>query len=167
MAEFPFTTNSNSERAERDTFTFLFLLTHRLEYITDKFLQADQLTTKQLLTLLVIESAFDWRGPNYKPSLSDVADQMSTSHQNIRQIVKQLETKDFLKTTRDPLDKRILRMRLTYKGQKFLENKIQAFMEHLRKLFRALSSENMDAYYKTTWTLVEATSRLYDEAKTG
>jgi len=153
------------QRTKRDTFTLLFLLTHRMEYITDKHLQHEGLTTKQLLTLLIIGSAFDWRGPNYKPSLSDVADQMSTSHQNIRQITRQLEAKGFIKTTKDPHDKRILRLRITQHGQYFFDTKAEMYLARIIKLFGAISTENMLSYYKTTWTLVEATTRLYEEAK--
>ncbi|MBY8998651.1 MAG: hypothetical protein KGD60_13055, partial [Candidatus Thorarchaeota archaeon] len=59
-----------------DAFAMVFLLSQRFEYITNKVLEPDGLTTKQFLTIAVIERGFD-----PPPSISQVGDYLSTSHQ--------------------------------------------------------------------------------------
>ena len=66
---------------------------------------------------------------------------------------------------KDTHDKRILRLRITQQGQYFLDTKAGTYLNRIIKLFGALSTENVMSYYKTTWALVEATTRLYEEAK--
>ena len=73
--------------------------------------------------------------------------------------------KGYIKTMKDTHDKRILRLRITQQGQYFLDTKAGTYLNRIIKLFGALSTENVMSYYKTTWALVEATTRLYEEAK--
>lgn len=54
------------------------------------------------------EKAFD-----HYPSIQEVADVLSTTHQNAKQLATQLESRGFLKIERDNDNRRILRLRVT------------------------------------------------------
>ena len=84
-----------------DSFPLLLFLSRRLEYIADSELKKDDLTTKQYLTVVVIETLYD-----HSPSISELAQSLSTTHQNIKQIALQLQKKGFIKIERDENDKR-------------------------------------------------------------
>ena len=79
-----------------DSFGYIFLLSRRFEYITDQVLVKDDLTTKQLLALIAIEEGFETL-----PSITQLAEVLSTTHQNIKKIALQLEKKGFVEIIKD------------------------------------------------------------------
>lgn len=83
--------NEKTKRKIFDIFGKIFLLCHRMEYIADKELKKDNLTARQWLLIATIEKLFE-----YPPAINEVADKLSTSHQNVKQIANQLEKKDSL-----------------------------------------------------------------------
>jgi hypothetical protein len=78
----------------------LIHLNHRLEYIMDRTLEADDLTCKQWLTIAMIESFSE------APTIKMVAARMGTTRQNISPIGRHLERKGFITMERDPSDRR-------------------------------------------------------------
>jgi len=68
-----------------------FIVEQRWRYIIEKELEPDGITAKQWLMLIVIGNAF--RSP---PSIQEVADAMSTTHQNVKQIAASMERRGFM-----------------------------------------------------------------------
>ncbi|HII83756.1 MAG TPA: MarR family transcriptional regulator, partial [Methanobacterium subterraneum] len=81
-----------SERLEMEKYILivLFLIQQRWGYIIGKDLADDQITTKQWLMMIVMANAF--RNP---PSMQEVADALSTTHQNVKQLATRLEARGF------------------------------------------------------------------------
>jgi len=133
----------------------IFLMSRKLEYVVDKELAGDNLTTKQFLTIAVIEKMF---GNDYPPSVNQVAEKLSTSHQNVKQIVDQLEKKGFLISERDEKDKRILRLKLTEKNRIFWESRAKRSEEFVMSLFSSFSEREIEEFYFLTRKLLSVLS---------
>lgn len=87
-------------------FRALVLLGERLHYLMDERLRADGLTTKQA-ALLTVVIALD------RPTLTEAAAALRTSHQNVAQLVAPLKRKGFLHVEADPADRRRRRLAAT------------------------------------------------------
>lgn len=143
-----------------DAFAMVFLLSQRFEYITNKVLEPDGLTTKQFLTIAVIERGFD-----PPPSISQVGDYLSTSHQNVKQIAEQLQRKGFIKIEKDPNDGRRLLLKVTKKNREYWDSKAPEHVVEVKKLFDSLTQEEIDMFYTLVAKLIEGTSKVYRDAR--
>ena len=123
-----------------DVFTKIFLLSLRLENIGNRTLKKDQLTIKQFLLIASIES-FD-----KPPSIKEVADMVSTSHQNVKEIADRLERRGFIKIERDKKDKRILRLKTTEKNARYWESRLDEHEDVIFSLFNPFTDKEIHAF---------------------
>jgi len=143
-----------------DSFGYLFLLSRRFEYITDRVLKRDGLTTKQLLVLIGIGSGF-----TEPPSVSQVAEFLSTSHQNVKQIATQLERREFIKMVRDENDKRRWLLTLTQKNQEFWNSRFPEHSAAMISLFGSLNPDEIQQFYRLIVKLVEGSEEVYRQSR--
>lgn len=120
-------------------FGSIFLLANRLQVIGDQYLGRDEITTKQWF-LNVMISQF---GDN-PPTLSEVAELMGSSRQNVKQLALKLEEKGFLNIQKDNQDARALRLKLTDKSREFWDKRQEQDDEYIEGLFKDLSPEEID-----------------------
>lgn len=127
----------------------VFLIANKLQTIGDEFL--GEVTTKQWFLCVVIDEFF--QGVN--PSLSEVADKMGTSRQNVKQIALKLEKIGFLEINKDEKDSRILRLRLTESCRKYWESRGDKDEKFLKFIFNSMEPEeliqmfnSLDKFYK-------------------
>lgn len=127
----------------------IFLISNKLQTIGDEFL--GEVTTKQWFLIVIIGEFFK----DSDPSLSELADKMGTSRQNIKQLALKLEKKGFIEINKDKNDSRILRLRITDSCKQYWANrssKDEDFIEFIFKgmeveeLFQLLTS--LDKFYK-------------------
>ncbi|MHA1769531.1 MAG: MarR family winged helix-turn-helix transcriptional regulator [Candidatus Thorarchaeota archaeon] len=153
-----------SEEADQimtDTFGRIFLLSRRFEYVTDHVLRKDNLTTKQLLANIAVTVAFD-----HPPTLGEVAEVLGTSHQNAKQLVRQLEKKGFVVIERDSEDKRRLRLRGTKVAEEYWKSRSAEHLNTIRSLFSSLTNQELRAFNRTVRKLLEKTEEVYRSART-
>jgi len=139
-----------------DSFGYLFLLCRRFEYITDSILKEDGLTTKQLLVLIGIGSGF-----TEPPSVSQVAELLSTGHQNVKAIANKLEERGFVKMVRDKKDKRKWLLTLTSKNQEFWNSRFQKHSAAMLSLFESLTPSEVQQFQSFLQKLIEGTEEVY------
>jgi DNA-binding MarR family transcriptional regulator len=120
-------------------FGSLFLIANKLQVIGDQYMGKDGMTTKQWF-LTVMISQF---GDN-PPTLSEVADLMGSSRQNVKQLALKLEEKEFLKIEKDEQDARALRLKLTEKSKEFWEEREDKDSEFIKNLFEDFSQEEVE-----------------------
>ncbi len=120
-------------------FGMLFLLSNKLEALGNNFL--GELTTKQWFFMLILMNFF-----KEPPTLSELALEMGTSHQNAKQIAIKLEEKGFLVVKKDTKDKRVLRLTPTNKIEKYV--KLRKDKDHffIEKFFNVLTKEEVNIY---------------------
>jgi DNA-binding MarR family transcriptional regulator len=96
-------------------------------------------------------------------SSAQLSRRFSMTPQSMNELVKVLETKKLLKKTVDPAHKRILRLSLTPKGKKMLQdcNSALDIMESF--LLQALSATETDNLRKTIGKILDS-SRMDDDA---
>ncbi|MCC5423373.1 MarR family transcriptional regulator [Clostridium botulinum] len=129
-------------------FGMLFLLSNKLEALGNNFL--GELTTKQWFFMLILMNFF--KGP---PTLSELALEMGTSHQNAKQIAIKLEEKGFLVVKKDTKDKRVLRLTPTNKIEKYV--KLRKDKDHffIEKFFNVLTKEEVKNIYGSFTKLLD------------
>lgn len=138
----------------------IFLLGRRLEYIVDKELAKDNLTTKQFLMIAVIEKMFE-----RPPSIKEVADALGSTHQNIKQMANQLEKRGFLRIERDQRDRRVLRLKVTEKNRAYWDSRAEDHQRFILEIFGGLDEEGVRSLHTQTMRLLGSIDVLFDQAK--
>ncbi|MFZ5989330.1 MAG: MarR family winged helix-turn-helix transcriptional regulator [Bacillota bacterium] len=136
-------------------FGSLFLLANKLQVIGDQYLGRDGMTTKQWFLSVMISQFHD--GP---PTLSEVAELMGTSRQNVKQLALKLEEKQFLKIEKDEQDARAIRLKLTEKSQAFWEKRQDQDDRFIMELFKNISDEETDMVYNSFNKLFEEIEKI-------
>jgi len=124
-------------------FGSIFLLANKLQVIGDKYMGTDGMTTKQWFLTAII-SQF---GEN-PPTLSEVADLMGSSRQNVKQLALKLQEKKFLKIEQDEQDARALRLKLTKISIDFWGKRENKDNQFIKDLFEDFSQEDIEIIAK-------------------
>lgn len=138
------------EQCQRMIFGNLFYIPNRLQVIIDEGLTPYGLTAKQWFLMAVIDEYFD-----NPPTLTEVAEKMGTTRQNVKQLALRLEEKGFLAIDKDPDDRRALRLSLTAKCHEFWENRQQLDERFLDELFQNLTPEELHSLYSGLTKIAE------------
>lgn len=143
-----------------DLYGKIFLLARRLEYIVDKELARDNLTTKQFLMIAVIEKVFD-----EPPAINEVADALGSTHQNVKQMANQLERRGFLRIERDRRDRRVLRLNVTEKNRAYWDSRAEDHERFIMEIFSDLDEDGVRSLHSETMKLLDSVNGLYDRAR--
>ncbi|MDP4091341.1 MAG: MarR family transcriptional regulator [Bacillota bacterium] len=136
-------------------FGSIFLIANKLQVIGDQYMAVDGMTTKQWFLTAMI-SQF---GEN-PPTLSEVAELMGSSRQNVKQLALKLEEKDFLKIEQDKQDARALRLKLTERSREFWDKREDKDNQFIKDLFEDLSHEEIDIISKGFEKLFEKIEKM-------
>ena len=83
------------------------------------------------------------------PTLKELSDILGSSHQNVKQILLKLESKEFIEFQTDPADKRKQRIVLTKKCMKFCEKNNGMSMKIMMKMFEGIPEKDIQTTIKT------------------
>lgn len=150
----------NRFEMEQYILVFIFLIQQRWGYIINKKLADGNITTKQWLMMIVIENAFD-----HDPSMQEVADALSTTHQNVKQLAVRLEARGFLRIERDSENRRILRLRTTEECRNYWEKRTPEDAKSIISLFKGLKDSEVQSLFEIIMKLEKISENLYREAK--
>lgn len=134
-------------------FGSIFLLSNKLQALGDGYLE--EITLKQWLLLIMIHVM-----EKDQPSVTEVADVMGSTRQNVRKMLEVLEGKGFVALCANPLDRRILSVTLTPKTEQFFarfQSKGDAFLD---RLFDGIPPEDLEATRRTVEALFENMERM-------
>lgn len=150
------------EIIEKMKFIFgnLFLLAQRWQYIGDRELSTDNLTTKQWFLLVTIGTLF--RTP---PTLTEVTEALGTSRQNVKQIALNLEKRGFLEIRHDENDRRILRFKITQKSSDFWDKRADRDEKYVAGLFKGLTLEEIEMFHVGITKLSQRAEELLIQIK--
>ena len=143
-------------QARIESFPLILFLSHRIEYITDSELRKDDLTSKQFLVLVAIERLYD-----RPPSISELAESLSTTHQNIKQIALQLQRKGFISMRKDEIDKRRRRLEVTNKNKEYWDSRAKEHETIVLSLFDSLPDKEVVDFHSFLLKLVAGTEKQY------
>jgi DNA-binding MarR family transcriptional regulator len=113
-------------------FRMIHHLGQQLHFLADRMYREDGMTAQQAKLLGVV----DILG---KPSFTQVADVLATTHQNVKQIVVVLVKKGFLEMVPDVHDARIRRLVTTRKNERYWASRDKTDFEVVARWFAGLS----------------------------
>nr|WP_245210305.1 MarR family transcriptional regulator [Sedimentibacter acidaminivorans] len=145
---------------EKEKFIFgsLFLLANRLQVIGDRW--DTEITMKQWFLLVMTAH---WG--EIPPTLSELADFIGSSRQNVKQLALKLEAKGFLKIEKDPKDNRALRIMLTVQCIEYFKKRENRENLFLDEVYKDITDEEKGALYKGLYKLSENIFRLDELSK--
>jgi DNA-binding MarR family transcriptional regulator len=125
--------NIGPERAAQVcVFRLILYIAQELRYLTDQLYREEGLTTQQATLLTAVRTLG-------APSLSEVANALLTSHQNVKQLVAALANKGFLRLTVDREDARVRRVVTTAKNERYWKNRDPEDFKHVAAWFAGLN----------------------------
>lgn len=136
-------------------FGSLFLFANKLQVIGDQYLGREGITTKQWFLTVMLSQFRD-----NPPMLSEVAELMGSSRQNVKQLALKLEEKGFLTIEKDEQDARTLRLKLTEESKTFWEKRNKQDDQFIEDLFTGFSKEESDIICKGFRKLFENIEKL-------
>ena len=145
---------------ERFVLIMVFLVEQRWRYFVEKELEPDGITAKQWLMAIVVGNGF--QSP---PSIQEVADALSTTHQNVKQIADGMEKRGFMRLWRDEKNKRIIRLQITEKCGAMFKDREEKDVMSIKSMFENLTDEEMAALFNIIAKMEHRASELYDGAK--
>lgn len=146
------------ESMERYILVALFLIEQRWSYIVSREFREDGITAKQWLFLVILGNVFE-----RPPSMQEMADAMSTTHQNVKQLAVRLEDKGLLRIKKDPENRRILRLEPTGRFHEFWAGRDERDAATLKSLFDSLDDEEVKSLFNVFSKLEEASKQRYME----
>ncbi len=138
----------------------VFLIEQRWSYYIGKELEKDGITTKQWLMALVIANGF-----RHAPSIQEVADAMSTTHQNVKQVAAGMERQGFLRLERDEKNKRIIRLKVTERCFNLFKGREKGDKMIILGMFENLSDEELKALFGIVAKMEHRADELYEGSK--
>lgn len=105
---------TNSIPDEPMIFALLLIISNKMNTLLDREFKEFNVTTKQWFLSETIKSLFDT-----SPTMKELASEMGSSHQNIKQVALKLQEKGLLKLEKDKKDARVTRLRLTDQSYDF------------------------------------------------
>lgn len=143
-----------------EIFGKIFFMSNRLEYLGDNELRKDDLTTKQWQLIAVTGKYF-----TYPPSVSEVAEVLSTTHQNVKQIALKLQEKGLISIEKDEKDKRVLRLRTTEKNRRYWESKSSEDVAFISALFYEMTDKEIQDLFFLLNKVQKNIDSKYNEIK--
>jgi DNA-binding MarR family transcriptional regulator len=105
----------------------ILLIANKMSTLLDRDLSKYNITSKQMFLLLVLFNFFE-----HPPTIKQIAKEMGSSHQNVKQIALKLEEKGLVKLEKATDDLRVTRISATEKSHLFWkdsENDAKTFMD--------------------------------------
>jgi DNA-binding MarR family transcriptional regulator len=121
----------------------------------DRALAPAGITTQQAALLLLVEASAT------PPRISDVANVMGVSHQNVKQVALALARKDLLAIEVDPEDRRARRLRTTAKHRRLWRRRNPGDFARVEAWTKVLADDEVDVVVRL---LARLTASLADDA---
>ena len=137
-------------------FGSIFLLSNKLQTLGDGYLE--EITLKQWLLLIMIHVM-----DKEQPSVTEVADFMGSTRQNVRKMLEVLEGKGYVELSPNSGDRRTLSVALTPRTEQFFarfQAKGDAFLD---QLFAEIPPEDLTVTRRTVEALFENMERMGEE----
>ena len=105
---------SNPEQMDDLQFMFgaMLVVANKMDTILERALNKYEVTAKQWFLSIALNRLF-----NAPPTMKELARELGSSHQNIKQVALKLQAKGLLKLEKDKKDARVIRLCLTRRAR--------------------------------------------------
>lgn len=118
----------------------LFIVSNKLDTLMERQFSKFGVTTKQWFLTICLMNLFKGKAP----TLKEVAKQVGSSHQNIKQMALRLEEKELLVLKKDDKDQRVTRLHLTKNNDVFWKPLNEEGRVFKNKLFEGISPSDLE-----------------------
>ncbi len=122
---------------EREVLVRIFQLSNKLQVFLDNQLKNEQLTAKQLLLMVAIDSFEN------DPGFSEISTRFGSSRQNVKQLALKLKNNGYVQIYTDKLDARYKRVKLTNQAKEYWRKRDESDLIFLNEMFKVISEDNM------------------------
>lgn len=128
----------------------VMLLARQWEYYLNQRLSETGITFPQVTLLSTVEQYGD-----IAPTVSEAAESLLMSHQNVMRLARPLEREGFLEIRKDASDRRALRLHLTQKNYDFWAAYQERSITEIEKLYSGVEDEELRQLHNRLGTLLE------------
>ena len=121
-------------------FGALFTVSNQVDTLLEREFKKFDITSKQWFLSIVVDNLFD-----QPPTIKEVAKQMGSSHQNVKQLALKLESKGLLTLEKDKRDGRATVLILTPKSFNFWGGIQAEGADFTAALFKNIEKEDLSA----------------------
>jgi DNA-binding MarR family transcriptional regulator len=130
-------------------FGALFLIANKVDTLLGREFKKFDITTKQWFLSIVIDNLFD-----NPPTIKEVAKEMGSSHQNVKQVALKLQEKDLLILDKDEKDARVTRLKLTEYSYSLLTKLRKEGNAFIESLFKGIEKDELTAARKVIQKII-------------
>ena len=127
-------------------FALLLIISNKMDTLLEREFREFDVTAKQWFLSETIKSLFDT-----SPTMKELAGEMGSSHQNIKQVALKLQHKGLLKLEKDKKDARVTRLRLTEQSYDFWKKTDPKGTDFRENMFKDINKKDI----ATTRALLE------------
>ena len=120
-------------------FGVIFIIANRVDTMLEREFKRFGITTKQWFLSVIIENLFD-----KPPTIKEVAKEMGSSHQNVKQVALKLEQKGLLILQKDKKDARVTRLKLSENSYDFWTKLRGESTEFTQALFKNIEKDELE-----------------------
>lgn len=128
----------DSMKDQKFIFGSVLVIANRMDTLLERGLKEHDVTAKQWLLTAVVDNSFD-----KPPTIKEVAREMGSSHQNIKQVALKLEQKGLLVFEKDTKDARVTRLKLTDQIHEFSQLTQSKATTFTQALFKGIEKDDM------------------------
>lgn len=131
---------SKYDSMENQKFVFgsVLIVANRMDTLLERELKEYGITAKQWFLTVVIDNSVE-----DIPTIKEVAREMGSSHQNVKQVALKLEQKGLLVLEKDKKDARVTRLKLTDQSHMFSQKIQSKAATFTQALFKGIEKEDM------------------------
>lgn len=119
-------------------FGALLIIANRLDTLLERDLKEFDITSRQWFLSVIIDNMF-----SEPPTIKDVAKEMGSSHQNVKQVALKLEQKGLLKMEKDKRDARAIRLKMTDESYVFWEKTRPKGLAFTKAVFEGIEEKEL------------------------
>ncbi len=120
-------------------FGVIFIVANRVDTMLEREFKRFGITTKQWFLSVIIENLFDT-----PPTMKEVAKEMGSSHQNVKQVALKLEQKGLLILQKDKRDARVTRLKLSESSNDFWTKLRGEGTSFTQALFKGIEKDELE-----------------------
>ena len=120
-------------------FGVIFIIANRVDTMLQREFNQFDITTKQWFLSVIIDNMFD-----KPPTMKEVAKEMGSSHQNVKQVALKLEQKGLLSLQKDKRDARVTRLKMTENSYDFWEKVRAEGTTFTQALFHNIDKDELE-----------------------
>lgn len=119
-------------------FGALLIIANRMDTLLERELKEFDVTSKQWFLSVIIDNLF-----LKPPTMKEVAKEIGSSHQNVKQVALKLQEKGLLKLEKDKKDARVTRLMMTAQSYEFWEKTQPKGISFTEAVFDNIEKEDL------------------------